>query len=59
VEHLKTKLLPILKNVNGYGGGTLLESKSAGTVETMVITHHLVAIAGCDSRIPSAETTAK
>jgi heme-degrading monooxygenase HmoA len=38
VEHLRTKVLPTLRTVDGYGGALLLERPAAGAVEIVVIT---------------------
>jgi heme-degrading monooxygenase HmoA len=38
IEHLKTKVLPILQKVDGYGGATLLKREETDTVEIIVIT---------------------
>src|SRR5262249_162286 len=38
VEHLKTKVLPILRKVDGYLNAMLLERELAETVEIIVIT---------------------
>jgi len=37
-EHLRTQVLPALKEVDGYGGAMLLERPTADAVEIMVIT---------------------
>jgi heme-degrading monooxygenase HmoA len=38
IEHLKTKVLPILQKVDGYAGATLLKCEEIDTVEIIVIT---------------------
>jgi heme-degrading monooxygenase HmoA len=38
IEHLKTKVLPILQKVDGYEGAMLLQREEADGVEIIVIT---------------------
>jgi heme-degrading monooxygenase HmoA len=38
IEHLKTKVLPVLQKVNGYAGVTLLKREENDKVEIIVIT---------------------
>jgi heme-degrading monooxygenase HmoA len=38
VDHLRTQVLPAVKNVPGYAGATLLEREVSGAVEIVVIT---------------------
>jgi heme-degrading monooxygenase HmoA len=38
IEHLKTKVLPILQKLDGYTGAMLLQREEADTVEVIVIT---------------------
>jgi heme-degrading monooxygenase HmoA len=39
VEHLRTRVLPTVRTVDGYAGATLLERELAGAVEILVITY--------------------
>ena len=38
VDHLRTHVLPAVRNVPGYAGATLLEREVSGAVEIVVIT---------------------
>jgi heme-degrading monooxygenase HmoA len=38
-EHLRTKVLPVVRAVEGYGGAILLERASPAGVEIVVITY--------------------
>jgi len=38
VEHLRSRVLPTLKKVDGYSGAMLLERRASGVVEIIVIT---------------------
>jgi heme-degrading monooxygenase HmoA len=48
IEHLKTKVLPVLQKIDGYAGAMLLKREAPETIEIIVITqwHSLEAIRG-------------